>query len=67
MEFDAASHPNREAFELWAKGGQCPYEGVLVQRSANFIEKKELWGKGKVTGVYALMVRVLEEKTRGWK
>jgi len=64
MVFDSLAHPDPEAFTRWAKGGPCPYEGVNIQRAANFKEKKELWGKGEPDTIYNLMVRVLKEKTK---
>src|SRR6185369_8516402 len=62
MVFDAANHPNPEAFDAWAKGGSCPYSGVRVQRAANFTEDAREWGKGVSCRPYDLMVRVLAEK-----
>jgi Pentapeptide repeats (8 copies) len=44
MEYDANSHPDRNAFQIWAEGGKCPYDSVKVQRAANFTENKTLWG-----------------------
>lgn len=64
MEFDAASHPDRTAFDKWAAGGFCPYDGVLVGigRVAHFKEQRHLWGKGKLCGAYDLMIRLFKEK-----
>ena len=64
MLFDASSHPDQTAFQRWADGGPCPYEGVKVQRVANFKESKKLWGAGKPDTIYNLMMRVLKEKTK---
>jgi hypothetical protein len=64
MEYDAGSHPDRTAFDRWAAGGSCPYDGVKVQRAANFTEVRALWGKGVVDTPYNLMMRVLKEKTK---
>jgi uncharacterized protein YjbI with pentapeptide repeats len=64
MEYDAYSHPDRKAFDVWAKGGVCPYENVKVQRAANFKENRELWGKGVLRSPYDLMIRVLKEKAK---
>jgi len=66
MVFDAANHPNPEAFDAWAKGGSCPYSGVRVQRAANFTEDAREWGKGVSCRPYDLMVRVLAEKCPEW-
>jgi hypothetical protein len=64
MLLDSLAHPNPEAFKRWAEGGPCPYEGVKVQRIANFKEQKHLWGKGKTDTIYNLMVRLLREKAK---
>jgi len=64
MLLDASAHPNPEAFQKWADGGPCPYEGVKVQRIANFQENRKLWGKGKPDTIYNLMTRILKEKTK---
>ena len=62
MEYDAASHPDRAAFDKWANGGgPCPYQDVKVRRAANFRENKELWGKGKLRGAYSLMLDLFKE------
>jgi uncharacterized protein YjbI with pentapeptide repeats len=64
MLLDASAHSNADAFARWAAGGPCPYEGVKVQRIANFKERKDLWGKGKPDTIYNLMVRLLKEKAK---
>jgi len=64
MLLDASAHPDPEAFQKWAGGGPCPYEGVKVQRIANFTENRKLWGKGKPDTIYNLMTRILKEKTK---
>jgi hypothetical protein len=66
MVWDSLNHPNPSSFDVWAKGGLCPYKDVKVQRAANFQEKRELWGKGKVCPPYELMQRVLAEKCPHW-
>ena len=67
MEWDAACHPDRAAFDRWAAGGPCPYNDTKIQRAANFDQRKELWGKGTLHSPYDLMVRLLNEKTKGWQ
>ena len=62
MMYDASNHPDRTAFDKWAKGGPCPYAETKIQRACNFQEKKELWGKGKFHTPYSLMRRLFEEK-----
>ena len=66
MFFDATNHPEPAKFDAWAKGGQCPYSGVMVSRAANFRESRELWGKGVSCRPYDLMTRVLAEKCPAW-
>lgn len=67
MVWDSLNHPNPEAFTTWAKGGECPYvASKRVVRSANFVEQRTLWGKGKVCPPYELMQRVLAEKCPDW-
>jgi hypothetical protein len=66
MVYDASCHPDPTAFDRWAAGGRCPYNGVRVQRAANFNERKELWGKGEACRPYDLMRRVLEECCPDW-
>src|SRR5215216_2985189 len=43
MRFDAANHPNPEAFNEWAKAGGCPYSRAMFERCAIFQEKASLW------------------------
>ena len=43
MAYDAACHPDPEAFTRWADGGDCPYDGVRVQRACSFEENEDLW------------------------
>jgi uncharacterized protein YjbI with pentapeptide repeats len=62
MMYDASCHPDQNAFDEWAAGGPCPYTGVNFQRACNFLEKKELWGKGKFRKPYNLMMRLFREK-----
>jgi len=62
MEYDASCHPDRTKFDDWAAGGSCPYDGVKIQRAANFKEVKSLWGQGKLCGAYSLMMRLFTEQ-----
>jgi len=68
MVWDSLNHPTPEAFDDWAIGsGKCPYIAYpKVTRSANFMEQRVLWGKGKVCPPYKLMERVLAEKCPDW-
>jgi hypothetical protein len=66
MRLDAACHPDPTAFDRWAAGGSCPYEGVRVQRAAEFKEVRELWVPGPCPRPYDLMVAVLAEKCPDW-
>jgi len=63
MRKDAASHLDPEAFERWAKGEGCPYENSVLPRKWLFIEKKNLWRKGKPKlSEGEFLKRILEEK-----
>lgn len=62
MELDASAHPDRTAFDRWAKGGSCPYANLSILRIVNFQEKRELWGKGKLDTIYNIMLRIFQEK-----
>ena len=68
MIFDASCHPEPTKFDVWANGGECPYNGVQVERAAQFSEKKNLWNSkvGVVCRPYDLMVRLLTEKCPVW-
>lgn len=66
MVWDSLNHPDPTAFDRWANGGSCPYSETKVQRAANFRERRELWGKGKVCPPYELMQRLLAEKCPPW-
>ena len=66
MRLDAACHPDPDAFDRWAAGGDCPYSGVRVERAAAFAEKRELWVAGPPRRPYDLMVEVLAEKCPEW-
>jgi hypothetical protein len=59
MRWDAANHPNPAAFDAWAKGGACPYEGIPYARASHFKEKRSLWSAGEAPRPYDLMVRLL--------
>lgn len=61
MRYDAANHPNPRAFDLWAKGGPCPYDGVQISRVANFNQRSSLWSLGPAKSAYELMVMVMAE------
>lgn len=67
MTYDAACHPDPTAFDRWAKGGECPYSGVKVERAALFQEKRVLWdATAPLCRPYDLMQRVLAEKCPAW-
>lgn len=62
MRYDAVNHPKPAAFDAWAEGGPCPYDGARVQRSARFTEDRTLWSPGPALSAFYLMVRVIREK-----
>jgi len=64
MRRDAYGHPYPEKFDIWAKGGVCPYTDE--DRMWFFTEKKELWKPGIPTmSDRDLIVSICKEK--GWK
>ena len=67
MVFDAACHPDPRAFDRWAARGRCPYDGVNVERVANFREKRDLWQPERpIARIYDLLIRILAEKCPDW-
>jgi hypothetical protein len=64
MRLDAACHADSEAFDRWAAGGPCPYNGQQYQRAAIFHERKEWWSPGPSPRPWDLMVRLLREKCK---
>jgi hypothetical protein len=67
MAFDAACHPEPEAFNVWARTGKCPYGDCRVERAARFEERSSLWTPDLLTlreSPYELMVAVLKEETK---
>lgn len=67
MAYDAACHPDPTAFDGWAKGGDCPYSGVKVERAAVFQEKRVLWdAAAPLCRPFDLMQRLLAEKCPAW-
>jgi uncharacterized protein YjbI with pentapeptide repeats len=67
MAFDAACHPEPEAFNVWARTGKCPYGDFRVERAARFEERSSLWTPDLLTlreSPYELMVAVLKEETK---
>jgi hypothetical protein len=66
MRYDAANHPNPELFFEWARNnGSCPYNGISIDRAANFQEKKSLYSPGPSKSAYELMKMVIKEKCKG--
>ena len=67
MTYDAACHSDPSKFDVWAKGGDCPYSGEKIQRAANFSENRSLWdANAPLCRPYELMVRVMKEKCPDW-
>lgn len=64
MEFDAWCHGNRDAFNIWAATGTCPFESHKEQRAANFTESREIWRKqiGKLRSPRELILALFAEK-----
>lgn len=66
MRLDAGAHPDPEAFELWARGGPCPYSGVRVQRAANFSESRRWWVSGPTPTIWEAWSAVRAEHCPDW-
>jgi hypothetical protein len=64
MLYDSTNHPHPERFDDWKESEKhvCPYQGEGIQRSANFLEKRDLWGTGEEQTAYQLMMRLIQEK-----
>ena len=58
MRFDAASHPNPHAFQIWADGGSCPLNTSSVVQAINFEPRRNCWVPGRVPSPW-LMWRIL--------
>jgi hypothetical protein len=69
MAYDAACHPDPEAFARWAASptGKCPYDGAKVGRACNFREARKLWDPAlPCPRPYDLMCAILEAKCKGF-
>jgi hypothetical protein len=55
---------HRHIYFEWANGGSCPYEGINVQRVANFKEIRNLYSPGPSKHAYELMQMLLKEKCK---
>ena len=62
MRYDAANHPDPDRFDEWANGGSCPYDDVLWDRAARFIQNPRLWSPGPAKSALWLVERLFEEK-----
>jgi hypothetical protein len=63
MRRDAAAHPYPERFDVWAKGGECPYQ--KEDRFWIFDLKRELWKPGKPEMTDVELIRAIC-KEKGW-
>ena len=64
MRRDAAAHPYPERFDVWAKGGECPYQNE--ERFWLFDLDRAVWKKGKPKMADVELIReICAEK--GWK
>ena len=65
MRYDAANHPDPEAFDQWAREGEpCPYGSTAWLRAANFTEDRTLWSPGPAPSALELCLRLIKEKCR---
>ena len=62
MRYDAANHLQPEAFNVWAKGGGCPYAFCQWSRCANFTEIAALWSPGPALSALELAMSLVKEK-----
>jgi hypothetical protein len=46
MRWDASAHPNPEAFQAWADGGDCPLNTSKIHRCLSFSEDRKLYQAG---------------------
>ncbi len=65
MRYDAENCPNgKELFYEWAKGGNCPYSDLKIERAANFQERRELYKPGRARSALDLMISLIREKCK---
>ncbi len=62
MEYDAWAHGDKKAFKKWVKTGSCPYACFPFQRAALFLQKPNLFGKGKLRSPIELVKKLFKEK-----
>ena len=63
MRRDAAAHPYPERFDIWANGGECPYQNE--ERFWIFDLKRDLWKPGKPEMTDVELIRAIC-KEKGW-
>ena len=64
MRWDAQAHPNPQLFDVWAKGGDCPYQNE--ERWWMMPEKREVWKLGNPTmRLSDLILEICRQE--GWK
>jgi hypothetical protein len=64
MRRDAAAHPYPERFDVWARGGECPYQNE--ERFWLFDLKREVWKKGKPKMTDVELIRAICAE-KGWE
>lgn len=65
MRYDAANIPNgTKRFNIWAKGGLCPYNNLNIKRVAHFIQDSSHWKPGPAKSAYELMVMCIRENCK---
>ena len=63
MRWDASSHANPDAFDVWARGGDCPYHNYQGIRLLNFNEDRNIWKPGKPEmSIFELLLAICKEK-----
>lgn len=69
IAYDQSLHPHPERFEIWAKGGRCPYDGYQyssLKRAVNFMERRYCWkSDAKVLSSSELVSALVKEVCYG--
>ena len=63
MHLDMSGHPDPSAFERWAQGGECPYDGCTFQQIVNFVPSRLSWHpECRALSIFELVHELLAEK-----
>ena len=65
MRYDCANIPNgRKLFNIWKKGGGCPYKNINMKRVSHFMENALLWKFGPSKPTYQLVEMCFKEQLK---